>query len=176
MTGAAGIGLATLAADGSVLDTWFPAPELTESGTSATSRLAVSDVPVELAALIGRDDDRRTETIAVRTVIGSLDDVAADPYDAYLRLHLLSHRLVAPHGLNAGGLFGVLTNVVWTNHGPCAIDGFEAVRARLRRRGPVTVYGVDKFPGWSTTSCPPAYVSPMPTACGWALTWRRAPP
>ncbi|CFA18929.1 transferase [Mycobacterium tuberculosis] len=62
VTGAAGIGLATLAADGSVLDTWFPAPELTESGTSATSRLAVSDVPVELAALIGRDDDRRTET------------------------------------------------------------------------------------------------------------------
>jgi 2,3,4,5-tetrahydropyridine-2,6-dicarboxylate N-succinyltransferase len=43
-------------------------------------------------------------------------------------------------------LFGVLTNVVWTNHGPCAIDGFEAVRARLRRHGPVTVYGVDKFP------------------------------
>ena len=67
-------------------------------------------------------------------------------YDAYLRLHLLSHRLVAPHGLNAGGLFGVLTNVVWTNRGPCAIEGFETVRARLRRNGPVTVYGVDKFP------------------------------
>ena len=61
-------------------------------------------------------------------------------------MHLLSHRLVAPHGLNAGGLFGVLTNVVWTNRGPCAIEGFEAVRARLRRHGPVTVYGVDKFP------------------------------
>jgi len=151
VTGAAGIGLATLASDGSVLDTWFPAPELTGSeGTSATSRLTskreLSDVPAELATLVGRDDDRNTETIAVRTVIGSLDDVAADAYDAYLRLHLLSHRLVAPHGLNAGGLFGVLTNVVWTNHGPCAIDGFEAVRARLRRRGTVTVYGVDKFP------------------------------
>ena len=144
--GAAGIGLATLASDGSILDTWFPAPELTEPGTSATSRRAMSDVPPELAALVGRDDDRGTETIAVRTVIGSLDDVAADAYDAYLRLQLLSHRLVAPHGLNAGGLFGVLTNVVWTNHGPCAIDGFEAVRARLRRKGPVTVYGVDKFP------------------------------
>ncbi len=63
-----------------------------------------------------------------------------------LRLHLLSHRLVAPHGLNADGFFGVLTNVVWTNHGPCAVEGFEVVRARLRRRGPVTVYGVDKFP------------------------------
>jgi 2,3,4,5-tetrahydropyridine-2-carboxylate N-succinyltransferase len=138
--------LATLGPDGSILDTWFPAPELTESGTSATSRLALSDVPPELAALVGRDDDRNTDTVAVRTVIGSLDDVAADAYDAYLRLHLLSHRLVAPHGLNAGGLFGVLTNVVWTNHGPCAIDGFDAVRARLRRKAPVTVYGVDKFP------------------------------
>lgn len=53
---------------------------------------------------------------------------------------------MAPHGLNASGLFGVLTNVVWTNRGPCAIEGFEAVRARLRRHGPVTVYGVDKFP------------------------------
>ncbi|ETB43182.1 2,3,4,5-tetrahydropyridine-2,6-carboxylate N-succinyltransferase, partial [Mycobacterium avium subsp. hominissuis 10-5606] len=144
--GAAGVGLATLAADGSILDTWFPAPELTGPGTSGTSRLALSDVPPELTALIGRDDDRGTETVAVRTVIGSLDDVAADAYDAYLRLHLLSHRLVAPHGLNAGGLFGVLTNVVWTNRGPCAIEGFEAVRARLRRHGPVTVYGVDKFP------------------------------
>ncbi len=146
MTGAAGIGLATLASDGSILDTWFPAPELTESGTTTTSRLAASDVPADLGALVGRDEDRGTETVAVRTVIGSLDDVATDSYDAYLRLHLLSHRLVAPHGLNANGLFGVLTNVVWTNHGPCAVDGFEAVRTRLRRRGPVTVYGVDKFP------------------------------
>src|SRR5271168_5453355 len=82
VTGAAGVGLATLASDGSILDTWFPAPELIESCTSATSRLAVSDVPPELAALIGRDDDRNTETIAVRTVIGSLDEVAADAYDA----------------------------------------------------------------------------------------------
>src|ERR1700716_2823711 len=61
VTGAAGIGLATLASDGSVLDTWFPAPELTESGTSATSRLALSDIPAELGALVGRDDDRSTE-------------------------------------------------------------------------------------------------------------------
>lgn len=146
MTGAAGIGLATLASDGSVLDTWFPAPELTGPGTGTTTQLKGSDVPADLAALIGRDEDRGTETVVVRTVIGSLEDVATDSYDAYLRLHLLSHRLVAPHGLNAGGLFGVLTNVVWTNYGPCSIDGFEAVRARLRRRGPVTVYGVDKFP------------------------------
>jgi 2,3,4,5-tetrahydropyridine-2,6-dicarboxylate N-succinyltransferase len=146
VTGASGIGLATLAADGSVLDTWFPAPELVESGESGTVRLSVAEVTDDFAALAGRDEDRGTETVAVRTVIGSLDDKPGDAYDVYLRLHLLSHRLVAPHGLNAGGFFGVLTNVVWTNHGPCAVDGFEAVRARLRRRGPVTVYGVDKFP------------------------------
>ncbi len=146
MTGASGIGVATLAADGSVLDTWFPAPELIDTGQSGTTRLSATEVPDELAALTGRDEVRGTEIVAVRTVIGALDAPAADGYDAYLRLHLLSHRLVAPHGLNAGGLFAVLTNVVWTNHGPCAIEGFETVRARLRRRGPVTVYGVDKFP------------------------------
>ena len=144
-----GVGLATLAADGSILDAWYPAPELTDltkSETGTTSLLAKADAPPELAALIGRDDDRDTETVAVRTVIGSLDNIATDAYDAYLRLHLLSHRLVAPHGLNTGGLFGILTNVVWTNSGPCAVEGFEAVRARLRRHGQVTVYGVDKFP------------------------------
>lgn len=138
--------MATLAADGSVLDTWFPAPELVDSGDTGTSRLSVAEVPDELAALVGRDEDRGTETVAVRTVIGALDAAATDAYDVYLRLHLLSHRLVPPHGLNAGGFFPLLTNVVWTNHGPCAVEGFETVRARLRHRSPVTVYGVDKFP------------------------------
>jgi len=146
VTSASGVGLATIAADGSVLDTWFPAPELGADGPSGTVRLSVAEVPDELAALAGRDEDRDTETVVVRTVIGSLDDKPADSYDAYLRLHLLSHRLIKPHDANVDGIFGVLTNVVWTNHGPCAIDGFEVVRARLRRHGPVTVYGVDKFP------------------------------
>ncbi|HUL99952.1 MAG TPA: 2,3,4,5-tetrahydropyridine-2,6-dicarboxylate N-succinyltransferase, partial [Mycobacterium sp.] len=99
-----------------------------------------------LAELAGRDDDRGVESVVVRTVISSLDDKPVDTYDAYLRLHLLSHRLVEPHGANLDGIFGVLTNVVWTNYGPCLVEGFETVRARLRRRGPVTVYGVDKFP------------------------------
>ncbi|WP_375488820.1 2,3,4,5-tetrahydropyridine-2,6-dicarboxylate N-succinyltransferase [uncultured Mycobacterium sp.] len=147
VTGASGIGLATLAADGSVLDAWFPEPELIESsGESGTVRLSLAEVPDDLAALAGRDEDRGTETVAIRTVNGLLEDKASDAYDAYLRLHLLSHRLVVPHGLNTDGFFGILTKVVWTNHGPCAVEGFEAVRARLRRRGPVTVYGVDKFP------------------------------
>ncbi|CAN5796697.1 2,3,4,5-tetrahydropyridine-2,6-dicarboxylate N-succinyltransferase [soil metagenome] len=146
MTGALGIGVATLAADGTVLDTWFPAPELGEVDTPGTTRLSVAEATAELAALAGRDEERDVETILVRTSIASLDDAPADAYDVYLRLHLLSHRLVAPHGLNATGFFGLLANVVWTNHGPCAVEGFEWVRARLRGRGPVTVYSVDKFP------------------------------
>jgi 2,3,4,5-tetrahydropyridine-2,6-dicarboxylate N-succinyltransferase len=70
----------------------------------------------------------------------------ADVPDAYLRLHLLSHRLVRPHGLNVDGIFGVLTNVVWTNLGPCPVDDFEATRLRMRGQAPVQIYGIDKFP------------------------------
>ena len=146
MTSASGVGLATIAADGTVLDTWFPAPELNGDGQSGSVRLSVAEVPAELGELAARDDDRGVETVAVRTVIASLADPATDAYDAYLRLHLLSHRLIQPHGANMTGIFGILANVVWTNHGPCMVPEFETVRARLRRRGPVTVYGVDKFP------------------------------
>jgi 2,3,4,5-tetrahydropyridine-2-carboxylate N-succinyltransferase len=138
--------VATIAADGTVLDTWFPAPELAGDGPSGTVRLSVAEVPPELAELAGRDEDRDVDVVIVRTVIASLDDKPADGYDAYLRLHLLSHRLIQPHGANVEGIFGVLANVVWTSFGPCAVDGFEIVRARLRRRGAVAVYGIDKFP------------------------------
>ncbi|MCV7014639.1 2,3,4,5-tetrahydropyridine-2,6-dicarboxylate N-succinyltransferase [Mycolicibacterium madagascariense] len=150
MTSASGVGVATISADGTVLDTWFPEPELggdaDDVGPAGTNRLSVAEVTEELGALTGRDDERDVDTVIVRTTIASLDDKPADAFDAYLRLHLLSHRLIAPHGANMDGVFGVLANVVWTNYGPCAVEGFELVRARLRRRGPVTVYGVDKFP------------------------------
>ena len=146
MTSAAGFGLATVTDDGTVLDAWFPDPELGAYSPSGTARLSAEEAPDEFAALAGPDHDRGVEVVAVRTVIAALEDKPADTYDAYLRLHLISHRLVEPHGLNLDGIFGALTNVVWTNYGPCPIEGFEEVRLRLRRRGPVTVYGVDKFP------------------------------
>lgn len=155
VTAASGVGLATIAADGSVLDTWFPTPQLTADGPAGTARLSVAEIPEALAAMTGRDEDRGTETVAVRTQLESLDAKALDAYDAYLRLHLLSHRLVQPHGLNVDGFFGVLTNVVWTNFGPCAVADFEFVRARLRGRGPVNVYGVDKFPRMVDYVIPP---------------------
>ncbi|MGV0990852.1 MAG: 2,3,4,5-tetrahydropyridine-2,6-dicarboxylate N-succinyltransferase [Mycobacterium sp.] len=146
VTSAAGFGLATITSDGAVLDAWFPEPELGAYSPSGTTRLSAADAPDELSALAGPDADRGVEVVAIRTVITDLQDKPADTAEAYLRLHLISHRLVEPHGLNLDGVFAALPNVVWTNYGPCRIDGFEAVRMRLRRRGPVTVYGVDKFP------------------------------
>ena len=83
---------------------------------------------------------------AVVTIEIDLDAAPASTSDAYLRLHLLSHRLVEPNTINLDGLFGVLPNVVWTDRGPCAVEGFESTRARLRATGHVTVLSVDKFP------------------------------
>ncbi|MGI8310207.1 2,3,4,5-tetrahydropyridine-2,6-dicarboxylate N-succinyltransferase [Saccharopolyspora hattusasensis] len=149
-TGAHGVGLATVTDDGTVLDTWFPTVKLGEPGQSGTTRLTAEQAAESLgeagAALIGRDEARGVEVVAVRTEIGRLSDEPVDAHDIYLRLHLLSHRLVRPHGQNLDGMFGLLANVVWTNHGPCPVEGFEATRLRLRARGAVTVYSVDKFP------------------------------
>ncbi|SFM95575.1 2,3,4,5-tetrahydropyridine-2-carboxylate N-succinyltransferase [Pseudonocardia ammonioxydans] len=136
--GASGTGLATVTTDGTVLDVWYPAPAL--AGTE------VVDPADELAALSTTDDLRGVRTEVVRTEISSLADAPVDAADAYLRLHLLSHRLVQPHQVNLEGQFGLLANVVWTNHGPCPVPGFELTRARLRAHGPVTVTHVDKFP------------------------------
>ncbi|RNL62628.1 2,3,4,5-tetrahydropyridine-2,6-dicarboxylate N-succinyltransferase [Nocardioides marmoriginsengisoli] len=137
-THAWGFGLATIADDGSTLDTWYPAPALGPAPADAAA-------PASLTALEGKDDARKVRTEVVRTEI-VLADEPVDAADVYLRLHLLSHRLVAPHGQNLTGVFGLLSNVVWTSHGPCAVAGFEDVRTALRARGPVQVFGVDKFP------------------------------
>jgi 2,3,4,5-tetrahydropyridine-2,6-dicarboxylate N-succinyltransferase len=149
-TGASGVGLATVTDDGTVLDTWFPHPKLDDNAVPGTQRLSEQEAADELgarvSALLGPDDDRAVEVVAVRTGIADLNSPPADTYDVYLRLHLLSNRLVQPHGANLDGVFGLLSNVVWTNHGPCRVEGFSATQLRLRARGPVTVYGVDKFP------------------------------
>jgi 2,3,4,5-tetrahydropyridine-2-carboxylate N-succinyltransferase len=140
VTAAWGFGLTTYASDDSVLDTWFPAPALGEKPADAAA-------PVDLEALEGSDMVRAVETRVTLVEIADLSAAPASTTDAWLRLHLLSHRLVAPHGINLDGIFGLLTNVVWTSAGPCAVDGFEQTRARLRAAGEmVAVYGVDKFP------------------------------
>jgi 2,3,4,5-tetrahydropyridine-2-carboxylate N-succinyltransferase len=119
------------------LDTYFPYPRLDGDP---------GEPPAELGAAVAEDPQRQVSTELVRVVI-DLDAPPADTADAYLRLHLLSHRLVQPRTINLDGIFGVLANVVWTSAGPCAVEGFETARTRLRAaRGQVTVYGVDKFP------------------------------
>jgi len=103
-------------------------------------------VPNELSALVGKDEARGVTRELVALEI-DITVAPADAKDAYLRLHLLSHRLVKPHGVLLDGIFGLLNNVVWTNFGPCAVEGFELTRARLKAAyGNVTVLSVDKFP------------------------------
>ena len=133
---ASGHGIATIS-NGTTLDVWFPSPSLSTLSGSA---------PAELTALAGTDAARAVsrEVISIEIDTTKAPENAAD---AYLRLHLLSHRLVKPHGVALDGIFGLLSNVVWTSVGPCAVDGFEITRARLKAaHGHVSVYGVDKFP------------------------------
>jgi 2,3,4,5-tetrahydropyridine-2-carboxylate N-succinyltransferase len=135
-----GYGLATVTENGQVLDTWFPAPALGEADAEQPY-----GVPAELAAAAKEDPRRGVQAQVVHVAI-DLDAAPADPSDAYLRLHLLSHRLVRPNTINLEGIFGVLNNVVWTNLGPCPVEDFERTRLRLRDSGPVQVFSVDKFP------------------------------
>ncbi len=135
-----GFGLATYDAEGVLLDVWFPDPHL---GMPP----ADYHVPSALASLDGHDPVRDVHRSVQHVVIDDLAAAPRDTADVWLRLHLLSHRLVRPRGQNMEGVFGLLTNVVWTNLGPCAVNGFEATRLRARESGKdVTVLGIDKFP------------------------------
>jgi 2,3,4,5-tetrahydropyridine-2,6-dicarboxylate N-succinyltransferase len=133
-----GWGLASIHVSGQVLDTYFPSPRLGLTDDSAA--------PTALISAVVDDEPREVRTEIVLVEI-DLDAPPAGTSDAYLRLHLLSHRLVRPHSVNLDGIFGALPNVIWTSAGPCAIEGFERVRTRLRARGGhLTIFGVDKFP------------------------------
>jgi 2,3,4,5-tetrahydropyridine-2-carboxylate N-succinyltransferase len=141
VTAAWGFGLTTYTSDDeTVLDSWFPSPSLGEKPADAQA-------PADLVALEGQDDVRGVVRRVDLVEIADLTAAPATTVDVWLRLHLLSHRLVAPHGQSLDGIFGLLTNVVWTSAGPCAVEGFELTRARLQAAGQhVSVYGVDKFP------------------------------
>lgn len=134
-----GYGLATLDGSGNTLDTWYPSPALGEAPE-------VPNPPRQLEAAL-RSDELRHTTIELLLVEIDTDEAPETVPDAYLRLHLLSHRLVKPNEINLLGLFGVLPNVVWTSAGPCSIEGFETTRGRFRAFGKqLTVYGIDKIP------------------------------
>ena len=140
-----GYGLATREVSGAnagrVLDCWFPEPQLGEQPAAAAA-------PHDLSALTGAQEAASERNVRVDVAVAAVDLDAApvDAIDVYLRLHLLSHRLVRPNDLNLDGIFGLLANVVWTSLGPCAVEDVERTRLTLRRKGPVQVLGVDKFP------------------------------
>jgi 2,3,4,5-tetrahydropyridine-2-carboxylate N-succinyltransferase len=135
MRKAYGSGVATIASNGDLLDCWY----LDVSLSSITNK---SDRSENLKADPVRGVTKREVDLEI-----DMDVAPKDAADAYLRLHLLSHRLVKPHGVNLDGLFGLLTNVAWTSAGPCSLVDFEKTRAKLRAaHGHVTVISVDKFP------------------------------
>src|SRR6476619_345868 len=138
MSAAWGRGLATVTDEGRVLDVLYPEPRLGETDSP----------PGTTTGEVRHEDPRRgVKEVEVVTVIADLQAAPNDAYDAYRRLHLLSHRRVKPHGLSLEGLFGVLPNVAWTSHGPVDPATLPEVRMRFRGAGePLVVHGVDKFP------------------------------
>ena len=138
---ASGVGLATVVDSGpkagTVLDVFYPAPALSPN--------ADTSFEADLRVAATTDPDRNVRSEIITTVI-DLDAAPADTADAYLRLHVLSHRLAEPNTINVDGMFGQLTNVAWTNRGPVLAEELTTALVRLRAGGHVTVFGVDKFP------------------------------
>ncbi len=133
-----GFGIATQTQSGQILECSFYS-----LGVGSAPAASSSD---DYKSLEGDDQIRRVKRVAVVVNI-DLTDQPKDVADAYLRLHLLSHRVVKPHGLNLDGIFAILPNVVWTSVGACAVEGFEQIRPKLQNKyGNIVIYAVDKFP------------------------------
>jgi len=186
-----GLGVATIAANGDVLDVAYPHVQATTNSFpgavlasavghvngTATYRVTREQLETAIALVMPAEtvdvphpnlaawraclDVVATESFGgdrqlVASFIGDATDAPSDAIDGYLRLHLLSHRAVRPHDINMDGIFGVLTNVVWTNHGPFSVADFESTRMKLRAQGlHVVVFGVDKFPRMIDYVVPP---------------------
>jgi 2,3,4,5-tetrahydropyridine-2-carboxylate N-succinyltransferase len=150
--GARGVGLATFTGDDRVLDTWFLRPERTEGGGATGTRpVRAADIEAALgggaARAVGADEVRGVHVRAVETTIADLQAPPVDTCDVYLRLHLLSHRLVLPNTINLEGIFGHLPTVAWTQLGPVAVEDLPAAQVRGRSAGtPLLVHSLDKFP------------------------------
>ncbi|MEN9915459.1 MAG: 2,3,4,5-tetrahydropyridine-2-carboxylate N-succinyltransferase [Actinomycetota bacterium] len=133
-----GFGIATQTKSGQILDCTFHTLGL---GSAPANNLAN-----EFKSQLGEDQIRNLSKIAIELSI-DLAEKPKDATDVFLRLHLISHRLVKPHGLNLDGVFALLSNVVWTSAGACEVEGFDKVRRGLQNKyGNLTVYSVDKFP------------------------------
>ena len=142
-----GAGLATVDSNGSTLDTWY---RWLGWGEFGNNEMEVKGISRELEAELGLRsvvDDIRKVTVRPVRISVDVDLAPASPEDAYLRLHLLSHRLAVPRSIMMDGTFGALNNVAWTNLGPVAIHDLDNVRLAVKKAGgALSVHGLDKFP------------------------------
>jgi 2,3,4,5-tetrahydropyridine-2-carboxylate N-succinyltransferase len=137
MATAWGVGIATLDHNGATLDVRFRAVGLGDA--------VPADAP-SVSTSVDTDPDRGVALRAVSLVVDT-DAAPADGADAYMRLNLLSRRLMKPRSMNLDGVFGHLQNVAWTDRGPVAVESIESVQWNLARKGQhLVVHGVDKFP------------------------------
>ncbi|MBE2315308.1 2,3,4,5-tetrahydropyridine-2,6-dicarboxylate N-succinyltransferase [Solirubrobacter sp. CPCC 204708] len=145
--GAWGAGLATYAGD-RILEVFYPDPQLGSKGESALTQLSTEKASeYGLPTALRTDELRDVRQAAVLTRIADLNTPPRNTADAYLRLHLLSHRLVKPHSISLDGIFGVLPNVAWTSAGPVDPAHLTAVQLKARGEGiALQVFSVDKFP------------------------------
>ena len=135
-----GLGLATRRAGGGILDTWFPDPRLGDVDSSRDPWLELLNYQDDAQPnpLLGTEIDLVQVEIELHKAPQSVEDV-------YLRLHLLSHRLVKPNSINLDGIFTILPNVIFTNHGPMHPDDYHRRRMSLQRAG-VSAHSLDRFP------------------------------
>jgi 2,3,4,5-tetrahydropyridine-2,6-dicarboxylate N-succinyltransferase len=141
-----GDAVVTLSGPGAPIDFFFADP-----------RLGPPDGAAPPPAEPEREDPLRGVRIARRRIqIADLDAPPGDAGDAYLRLHLLSHRLVQPNTISVEGIFAALPTVCWTSAGP--VDAADAGPVLLRARAAgrhIEVQSVDKFPRMANYVIPP---------------------
>ncbi len=117
-----GLGIGTKNSDGDLIEMFFA-----EENISA-EELESSDVAFEKVSV---SDDKAPTSVR----------------EAYLKLHLLSYRLVKPNETNLDGIFGILQNVVWTSEGPFSIADFKKAQLEARKANRhILVHSIDKFP------------------------------
>lgn len=149
-TTAWGYGIATIdTATSTVLDTWFPSPQLGAPPENFDPHL----IPSSLGHLEGEDTARGVHLMGVTTI----SDLTAPPTstsDAYLRLHLLSYCLVAPNSMNLEGIFGILPLVAFTNRGPISPEFYGEHRMAMQRGG-IAIGSLDRFPPLVNYVTPP---------------------
>ena len=156
-----GLGIVSASAEGASLDTFYPRPLAAVTGAVADALQGVkghldATQLKELASALEQTGETELAVIArqfmntdQRVVATPLaDNVAPDSVEAaYLKLHLISHRLVKPHETDLTGLFGLLPNVAWTDQGPIDLTELPQRQLDARLRGAVLeVSSVDKFP------------------------------